>query len=394
MKFLRFTHPCPQPKALAMTIFTLRRALPFLLSVLAITAPLALASRAHATDAAYQAALRSTGIIFDDETGGSCWVVDGQKMLGITNYHVVREKKQFKVYFPSLVQGEVQQKFAHYRDHCDLVTVTVLMTDPSHDLALLQFDHLPRGIVALPAAQREPAVGDPLFNLGYDSHAATLFVWHQTRLSKLSVPDMDIKTVGTLADPVYETKPNFRDGFSGGPVLNARGELVGVVSCSKENIGAGYIIKRAQVSELLDRSGLYGRRPAAVAEENREEPDPQPTQKHVVKRVGTPEAKRVGKPEVKQVEKRGTSVKKVPAKPAPAKTADSAPIPLKRVAKSTPTQATPARVRRVPVRVAEENEEENESAENVEEENDDEENAEPRDNFEKKVYGFLKPGAR
>src|SRR5436305_7097819 len=84
-----------------------------LTGLLVLTAALVLVRPAHADQVSvYQKTLPSTGFVIttnkDQTLGyGTCWVVDGEKRLVITNAHVVLGHNSCKVAFPRFTKGNV-----------------------------------------------------------------------------------------------------------------------------------------------------------------------------------------------------------------------------------------------------------------------------------------------
>jgi S1-C subfamily serine protease len=123
----------------------------------------------------------------------------------ITNHHVIHEAKK-----------------VHVKLDGDLAEATVIDTDPDNDLALLQVEAIRR---PLPIAKRGGlAKGQEVFTLGYplvqlqgQEQKATF-----GRINSLSGSAGDVR----LAQIDVPIQP----GNSGGPLLNRRGEVVGVVT--------------------------------------------------------------------------------------------------------------------------------------------------------------------
>ncbi len=127
----------------------------------------------------------------------------------VTNEHVIRDADEVRV----RLLGETEPRQA-----------TVLAADPPNDLALLQIEGtgFPPAVIADPEAI---AVGEPVvaigFALGLDG-AATVSTGVVSALERTLLTDE-----GALGGLVQTDAP-ISSGNSGGPLVNARGEVVGI----------------------------------------------------------------------------------------------------------------------------------------------------------------------
>src|SRR5438477_3204947 len=125
-----------------------------LLAGLLVLAALALARPAQADQVSvYQKTVPSTGFVVttnkDKSLGyGTCWVVDTEKRLVITNQHVVLGHDTCKVTFPRFSNGNVLTNSGLYAQS-DYIPGKVLARDSKRDLALVRLDRLPKGVKAL-----------------------------------------------------------------------------------------------------------------------------------------------------------------------------------------------------------------------------------------------------
>ncbi len=185
---------------------------------------------------------------------GSGFVVNEQGQI-ITNYHVVRNALQsggvelleganISVSFPN--QNEAQK-------------VRVIGVNPSYDLALLELENgaaLPEGVQAIPMTDSETAqvgqkviaIGNPF---GLQSTVTTGIV---------SAIGRDVPSIGRINVPMIQTDAAINPGNSGGPLLNSRGELLGINTAIIPGIGAngqrgflgiGFATPSSLISETL-----------------------------------------------------------------------------------------------------------------------------------------------
>jgi serine protease Do len=148
----------------------------------------------------------------DGVSYGSGTLIDsrGQFGLVVTNWHVVRDAAgQISVEFPDGFKSPAQ----------------VVKTDKDWDLAALSI-YRPRA-TPLPVSSAAPQPGDELVIAGYGSGA-----WRMTsgRCTQYLAPGVE------FPHELVELAAEARQGDSGGPILNQRGEVAGVLFGS----GPGY----------------------------------------------------------------------------------------------------------------------------------------------------------
>jgi tetratricopeptide (TPR) repeat protein len=189
----------------------------------------------------YRNALRSVAwVITSAGDKGTGWLLDRERQLLVTNYHVVGEANLVDAIFPATRDGRIVAERAYYTDNLHLlkesgraVAGRVVGRDPERDLALVRLEELPDGVTGLPLAGESACPGDTVHAIGNRRDAEALWVynvgvvrqvcrtregyfWQGKRLAK-----------GAL---VVVAQSPINEGDSGGPLLNDRGELVGVAA--------------------------------------------------------------------------------------------------------------------------------------------------------------------
>lgn len=151
---------------------------------------------------------------------GTLFDIIGEVGLVLTNWHVVRDAGgDVVVIFPNGFRSAAR----------------VLKVDPDWDLAVLAIWRPP--INPMPLARTPPRPGDLLTIAGYGPgqyRAAT------GRCTQYVAPGMD------LPYEMVEVSVGARQGDSGGPMINDRGELAGVLFGSSGNATSGSHIGRVQ----------------------------------------------------------------------------------------------------------------------------------------------------
>src|SRR5437763_1068049 len=99
---------------------------------------------------------------------GTCWVVEAEKRLVITNQHVVLGHDTCKVAFPRCQSGNVLTNSGLY-PQSDYIPGKVLARDSKRDLALVRLDRLPKGAKALVLAPKGIMSGQEIWAIGNSS---------------------------------------------------------------------------------------------------------------------------------------------------------------------------------------------------------------------------------
>jgi S1-C subfamily serine protease len=175
---------------------------------------------------------------------GSGFVMDKAGHI-VTNYHVVAGARSVEVSF----------------SNNDNMKAKVVGSDPSTDLAVLQVDARSRALTPLPFGNSDRvrvgdsvvAIGNPL---GYDRSVTAGIVSAVQRA--ISAPNQ------FPIDHVIQTDAPINHGNSGGPLINSRGQVIGVNAQiatgdtgSDGNIGIGFAIPintvRSVVAQLIKK---------------------------------------------------------------------------------------------------------------------------------------------
>lgn len=229
---------------------------------------LLLTGSAAANSQVYRSALASTGWISVDQgktsSLGTCWVVDRQRRWVVTNLHITEGFSRAKVYFPRYREGKVITQRPEYLKRTG-VPGRVLAVSAKRDLALVQLEYLPPGVRALPLATQGPAPGSAAYYIGNPGNV--LWSFRSGRVIQRH-PNFEVNTSrGRGKTRALETSARTESGFSGGPVVNARGQLVGVHCSVGEVTGTAFGVEVSEVRAFLHEArNLLARnatRPAA-----------------------------------------------------------------------------------------------------------------------------------
>jgi putative serine protease PepD len=176
------------------------------------------------------------------EGTGSGFVVDSDGHI-ITNYHVIEDAASIEVTFSDETT----------------VTATVVGIDPLNDLALLRPEALPATVAPvvlgssseLRVGQRAIAIGNPF---GLEQTLTTGVI------SALGRP-LQVEE-GQYIFNVIQTDAAINPGNSGGPLLDSRGQVIGVnTAIQREGQGIGFAVPvdtlRRVINALIEEGAFY-----------------------------------------------------------------------------------------------------------------------------------------
>jgi S1-C subfamily serine protease len=186
----------------------------------------------------YQRILKSTGWVLapvdkNKARTGTGSLVDAHRKLLLTNYHVVGDKDTVFVLFPAYQKGKPILEKEHYSNSVAKLGVRghVVAKDAKRDLALIQLDNVPEGVLPLKLAATSPSPGQEVHSVGNPGRSGALWVYTYGKVRAVyhkkwrSSAGEDMLS---LEAEVVETQSPTNPGDSGGPLVNNRGELVAV----------------------------------------------------------------------------------------------------------------------------------------------------------------------
>ena len=174
---------------------------------------------------------------------GSGFVLDKQGHI-LTNYHVIADAQKIEV-------TTYDKRRAKAR---------VIGRDPSHDLALLQIDS-PNLVPAVLADSKGLVVGQKVYAIGNPfGLQGTMTTGIISAIRSIHSPQ------GNAIDNAIQTDAAINPGNSGGPLLNSRGEVIGINSLIatgnegvEQNAGIGFAIPIDTAKAVLGDFQKYGR---------------------------------------------------------------------------------------------------------------------------------------
>src|SRR6202040_3393668 len=179
------------------------------------------------------------------EGQGSGFVIDKDGHI-LTNYHVIADARQVEVTMHN------RKKYK----------ATVVGTDAPHDLAVIQIK-APDLVPAVLGDSRNLSVGQKVYAIGNPFGLAGTM----TRGIISSIRSIRSSDGAPIEDAI-QTDAAINPGNSGGPLLNSRGEVIGIntmiLSNSDQNAGIGFAIPINTAKAVLSDLTHYGevRRPS------------------------------------------------------------------------------------------------------------------------------------
>ena len=180
------------------------------------------------------------------EGQGSGFVIDKDGHI-LTNYHVIAEARQVEVTMHN------RKKYK----------ATVVGTDPTHDLAVIQIKGAADLVPAVLGDSRNLQVGQKVYAIGNPfGLAGTMTRGIVSSIRPVSEPN------GARIDEAIQTDAAINPGNSGGPLMNWHGEVIGIntmiLSNANQSAGIGFAIPINTAKAVLNDLMTLGRvrRPA------------------------------------------------------------------------------------------------------------------------------------
>ncbi|MDY3555417.1 serine protease [Gemmata sp. JC717] len=130
---------------------------------------------------------------------------------------------------------------------------TVLARDTGRDLALVQLDSPSHALKPLPLAEHVPAAGDALHALSHPNGLEFAWVYSSGSVRQRGNVALDLGERAPRVEVLVCQLPA-QAGSPGGPVTNAAGELVGILSSRDGAQQVGYAVTADEIRAFLDES--------------------------------------------------------------------------------------------------------------------------------------------
>ena len=166
--------------------------------------------------------------MFPGNYAGTCFMISKDGYL-VTSYHVVKDADSIKI---------ENEKFG-------VLKASIQFNDPDNDVSIIKIDTT---LYSLPymIEPSEASLAEDVFTLGYPREDV---VFGEGAVSALT---------GYKQNPnSYQVSVPVNPGNSGGPLLNSKGNLVGMISgLQTETLGAAFAIKSSIIVDLASTDSL------------------------------------------------------------------------------------------------------------------------------------------
>ena len=229
------------------------------------------AGSAKADSNVYKQTLKSTTWVLakssEGTSSGTGVLVDEERKLVITNAHVVGDARNTVIFFPDLKNDRPKVERTHYLENVSKLGIRgrVIGVDRKRDLALVELTKLPEGVEAISLAAESVSPGETVHSVGNPGASGALWVYSHG--SVRAVYKKRFRTgAGEHDFQVVETDSLINSGDSGGPVVNAEGELVAVAQAiAPKARGISYFVDISEIKAFLN-SGTWKVAPLPVSE--------------------------------------------------------------------------------------------------------------------------------
>lgn len=205
---------------------------------------------------------------------GTGVLVEARRRLVITNYHVVQDKTDVLLYFPTFVgrrlltARDVYSKVISRRQG---LRGKVLARDKTRDLALIQMAQIPRGVLSLRLAKDSPKSEERVHSIGNPGKSKDLWIYTTRKVEKVGRAKFT-STGGAgsnlrmevNAKMIFTDTPS-RQGESGGPLFNDKAELVGITQGFIPSSGTGLYVDVTELRAFLTELGYIKKKPVAAS---------------------------------------------------------------------------------------------------------------------------------
>jgi len=186
-------------------------------------------------------------------SSGTGVLIDAEKKLIITNYHVVGDARAAVIFFPAAKDDQPIVSRKHYLANVSRLGTRgrVLGVDRKRDLALIEVENLPSTAKAIELAPDSIGPGEAVQSIG--NPGATEALWVFTSGTVRAVYQKQFRTgAGEHDFKVVETQSPINSGDSGGPVVNNQGQLVAIAQAiSPKARLVSYNVDITEIREFL-----------------------------------------------------------------------------------------------------------------------------------------------
>lgn len=194
---------------------------------------------------------------------GSGSLIDKERRIVLTNFHVVQDNPKAKIFFPVFRDGQPIAEKDYYKDRAKRLAIEgrVIALDKKADLALIRLESIPSDVAAISLAGSSPTPGANVHSIGSAGKSDALYGYVKGTVRQVYRKDWKAelapRKIASFSAKVIETDSPTNPGDSGGPLLNDAGELVGVTQGGAINAQLiSTFIDVSEVKSLLQERGV------------------------------------------------------------------------------------------------------------------------------------------
>jgi S1-C subfamily serine protease len=231
----------------------------------ALAAAPAPAADTETAEKVYQQTLKGTVWVLSPRgrgtASGTGSLIDKNRRLIITNYHVVGDSEEVLVVFPEYSKGKVVAEKNFYRNlvrEGRAIHGKVLHRDLTRDLAVIEIERVPTSAQVIHLSQDGAGTAQTVHSIGNPGKSDALWEYTSGTVRSLHHKKWRVKDgdkILEFAAKVVETQSPTNPGDSGGPLVNKDGELVGITQGIA--VDAQLISLFIDVSEVRDFLGKH-----------------------------------------------------------------------------------------------------------------------------------------
>ncbi|HMP02846.1 MAG TPA: serine protease [Gemmatales bacterium] len=206
----------------------------------------------------YQFVLGGIALVRSDFGEGTGWLLSKQDRLMVTNHHVVarntRRSEDLWVIFPvRTAEREVIAERSYYEQHGRKLEIRarLVYSSPTQDLALLRLERVPESVHELPLAPAGARQGELVRSVGNPGKSEALWVHNSGTVRQIYSKEVRYRSGQQVKARMIETQQPIAGGDSGSPVVNGKGEVVGVVACGVDGPLFNYAIELRELQAFL-----------------------------------------------------------------------------------------------------------------------------------------------
>lgn len=176
--------------------------------------------------------LTSSSLVLAGRRQGSGFLIDAGDRMMLTNHHVVASESKVSAIPPLFRDGQVLVRRDYYLRSGHRISAKVVASDTKIDLALVQLDEPPAGLAEMKLATASAREGDRVHMIGNPGNKDQVWVYSIGKVSKVAEQKLLYDNGQKVAARILSLTADGQlgRGASGGPVVNDRGELIGVIS--------------------------------------------------------------------------------------------------------------------------------------------------------------------